>query len=175
VPSDLTQDEADKIAGGMASSKDMTPDQVIAALQISIEQARKSKDAPDSQDGTPSAATADIESTKSHDEIIAKLKALAAKSESEGLYKQMAPNAASIFNLNKKITGTTLKTFVLWKTDKGIGTAGYIIARLPPKTDISEIKSGSKITIDITDTSEFVDKNGNTYRVNFGKTMTITK
>jgi hypothetical protein len=175
VPSDLKQEEADKLADGMVSSKGMTPDQVIAELKKSIEQARKSKDAPDSQGGKPSAATADVDSTKSHDEIIAELKALAAKSESEGRYKLMVPKAASISDLNKKITGTTLKTFVLWKTEKGVGTAGYIIAQLPPKTDISKLKSGSQITVEITYTSEFVDKNGNIHNVNFGKTMTITK
>jgi hypothetical protein len=158
----------------MVSSQGKKPEEVIAELKKSIEQIRKSKDAP-SASGTSSAAASQAISQKSHDEIIADLKALAAKSEKAGLYKKIANKGATISDLNKKVTGTTLTTYVLYKTDKGIGTAGYIVAELPAGTDVSKLKSGAKIDLTITYTSDFVDKNGVIYKINFGKIMTITK
>jgi hypothetical protein len=43
VPADLTQEEADKLAEGMVSSKGKTPDEVIAELKKSVEEIRKGK------------------------------------------------------------------------------------------------------------------------------------
>jgi hypothetical protein len=53
VPTDLTQEEAKKLADGMISSKGSTPDQIIAELKKSIEQVRKSNAAEQPTKTTP--------------------------------------------------------------------------------------------------------------------------
>ncbi|GAA0879199.1 hypothetical protein GCM10009119_21670 [Algoriphagus jejuensis] len=168
VPSDLTQEQADKLIDGMESSKGKTPDEVIENLRKAIAEVKKSTTTGATTSTTTSTPTTN---TETPDQRIKRLQTQAGNWD----FSKIPKGAGRVANLNDKIKDGTISTYVYYKLKNGIGTVTEIRATVPKDLNIDKLKRGSKINLTITYTSEFVDAKGNIHKINLGSTMTIEK